>query len=303
MEYEFIVENGGEGRRFDVYLTERIEGATRSYVKSLIDGARATVNGAVKKAGLILKAGDVLYARTENRSVSVKPEAIPLDIIYQDGDFAVINKPQGMVAHPARGAASGTLVNALLFNLQNLSDLNGEMRPGIVHRLDKDTSGLILAAKNNRAHLSLSGQIAEKSARRYYTALLDGAVKADEGIVETFIGRNPKNRLQMCVTREGRRAVTLYKVIKRFREFSLVEFELKTGRTHQIRVHSKHIGHPVTGDGLYGGSMRFKTNGQLLHAHKLIVAHPVSGEILEFYAPLPDYFQAVLKKLGNTEIK
>jgi 23S rRNA pseudouridine1911/1915/1917 synthase len=182
-----------------------------------------------------------------------------------------------------------------------LSDLNGEIRPGIVHRLDKDTSGLILAAKNNLAHSSLSKQIADKTARRYYTALLDGNIKTEEGIIETLIGRNPKDRLKMAVTKDGKKAVTLYRVVQRFKDFCLVEFELKTGRTHQIRVHAKHIGHPVTGDKTYGGSRGFETDGQLLHAHKLIVSHPKSGENMEFHAELPAYFSGIIKILAEKE--
>ncbi|MDR2090739.1 MAG: RluA family pseudouridine synthase [Clostridiales bacterium] len=297
MVYEFIAVREDDGLRLDVFLTEKIDGVTRSYIKTLVDGGKITVNGAAKKAGYALKEGDTVEARTESREISAVPQEIPIEIVFQDDYFAVINKPQGMVVHPARGAPSGTLVNALLFQLRNLSDLNGEIRPGIVHRLDKDTSGLILAAKNNFAHSSLSKQIADKSARRYYTALLDGNIKDDGGVIETFIGRNPKDRLKMAVTKDGKKAVTLYRVVERFKDFCLVEFELKTGRTHQIRVHAKHIGHPVTGDRTYGNGAKFKTDGQLLHAHKLTVAHPKSGEIMEFHAELPVYFREILEKL------
>jgi 23S rRNA pseudouridine1911/1915/1917 synthase len=299
MLYEFVAERGDAGLRLDIFLTNRIADATRSHIKTFVESGKITVNGVPKKAGYLLKVGDTVAAQIEVREISAAPEEIPLEIVFQDDYFAVINKPQGMVVHPARGTRSGTLVNALLFNLKSLSDLNGEIRPGIVHRLDKDTSGLILVAKNNFAHSSLSKQIADKTARRRYTALLDGNIKDDEGIIETFIGRNPKDRLKMAVTKDGKKAVTLYRIVKRFGDFSLVEFELKTGRTHQIRVHAKHIGHPVTGDKTYGGSQRFKTKGQLLHAHKLTVVHPKSGENMEFHADLPLYFLEILRILAD----
>ncbi|MDR3263606.1 MAG: RluA family pseudouridine synthase [Clostridiales bacterium] len=302
MIYDFVVDERYENLRLDVYLTAVIDGVTRSYIKNLIDGEKSSVNDVVKKAGYILKTGDRVHIETGDRSMSASAEDIPLDIIYQDDDFAVINKKQGMVVHPARGSLNGTLVNALLHSFNSLSDVSGDsVRPGIVHRLDKDTSGLLAVAKNNAAHLSLSRQIADKTAKRYYIALVDGYVKEETGIIDTFIGRNQKDRTKMAVQQDGRKAVTLYKVLKRYKNFSLVEFELKTGRTHQIRVHSKHIGHPVTGDKVYGGSLRFETEGQLLHAYRLIVAHPSTGIVAAFEAPLPDYFKKIIDKLDKNE--
>ncbi len=204
-----------------------------------------------------------------------------------------------MVTHPAPGSPKDTLVNALLSNLDNLSDINGVIRPGIVHRLDKDTSGLIMVAKTNKAHLSLSGQIASKECHRNYIALVDGVIKQDEGVIIANIDRNKKDRKLMAVTREGGRfAETHFKVLKRFSRYSLVEFELKTGRTHQIRVHCKHIGHPIVGDVVYGGSNKLFDNGQLLHAYKISFTHPATGEQMEFVIDLPDYFQNVIKNLN-----
>ncbi|MDR1939522.1 MAG: RluA family pseudouridine synthase [Clostridiales bacterium] len=299
MIYEFTVDGSRQNTRLDVFAAEKADGLTRSQIKSLIDSGKLLVNGrAAAKGGYVLRAGDAVRVETETKTPSAAPEEIALDIVYEDEFFAVINKPQGMVVHPARGSLSGTLVNALLYKMTALSSLNGDAaRPGIVHRLDKDTSGLIAVAKTDAAHLSLSKQIADKSALRYYTAVLDGVLKPDEGVIETFIGRSQSDRTKMAVTKEGRRAVTLFKVTERFAGFTLVEFELKTGRTHQIRVHSKHIGHPVTGDKTYGGSQRFKTDGQLLHASRLVLRHPATGVEMQFFAPLPEYFEKVIALL------
>ncbi|MDE5547862.1 MAG: RluA family pseudouridine synthase, partial [Clostridia bacterium] len=229
---------------------------------------------------------------------------IPIDIIYEDEDVAVVNKPQGMTVHAGAGNYEGTLVNALLFRLDSLSGINGELRPGIVHRIDKDTSGLLVVAKNDTAHLSLSKQIEEKSCKREYLALLEGVLAQEKGQVATDIGRDPKDRLRMAVVPAGtgRRAVTDYTVERRFRDHTLVRFSLQTGRTHQIRVHAKHLGHPVAGDMTYGyKKQRFQLNGQLLHAYRLELTHPRTGERMEFFAPLPDYFEHVLDVLGKTE--
>ncbi len=226
------------------------------------------------------------------------PEDIPLDIVYQDNDVAVINKPQGMVVHAGNGNKSSTLVNALLYHLDNLSGINGVIRPGIVHRIDKNTSGLLVVAKNDAAHVKLAEQLADKSCRRIYYALLEGVVKDDFGVIDTFIGRNPKDRKKMSVTSYGRRAITEYRVIERYNGYTLCEFSLKTGRTHQIRVHCKHIGHPIVGDPEYGyKSNKFGLNGQLLHAGKLEFIHPTTGKKVCFEAPLPEYFVKTLKIL------
>ena len=231
--------------------------------------------------------------------MDVTPCDIDIDIVYEDEDMAVINKAQGMVVHPAPGSYDNTLVNALLYHLSSLSNINGVIRPGIVHRLDKDTSGLLVVAKNDNAHINLQEQISTKSAKRYYIALVDGDLKKDEGIVHTYIDRSSKDRKMMAVSRDnkGREAITLYKVLQRYVGYTLVEFELKTGRTHQIRVHSKHLGHPIVGDRVYGGSNKFGLNGQLLHAFKLVLTHPRTGKEMTFVADIPDYFKNVLNQL------
>ena len=287
------------GQRLDVYLGSRSQ-ESRSHIKNLIEKGKVLVNGTVKKAGYILKTGEeITLMQEEIRQLDLTPQDIPIDIVYEDDDIAVINKAQGMVVHPASGSYDNTLVNALLYHLKSLSSINGVVRPGIVHRLDKDTSGLLVVAKNDFAHISLQEQIATKAAKRYYYALVDGVLSKDEGVIHTYIDRSAKDRKLMAVSRNnsGREAITLYKVIQRFAKYTLVEYELKTGRTHQIRVHSKHIGHTVVGDMQYGGSNKFNLKGQLLHAHKLILIHPRSGETMTFEAPLPNYFQEVLDNL------
>ena len=296
---EYIVSDAEDvDKRLDVYLSEKL-GVSRSHVKNLISGEYVSVNGKSVKAGQLLKKGDsITVTEQEVRQLDLTPQNIPLDIVYEDEDIAVINKPQGMVVHPAPGAYDNTLVNALLYHLKSLSGINGVVRPGIVHRLDKDTSGLLIVAKNDEAHLSLQAQIASKDAKRYYYALVDGVVSKDEGIIETYIDRSKKDRKMMAVSRNsGRLATTLYTVEERFSNYTFMRYELKTGRTHQIRVHSKHIGHPVVGDPVYGGSNKFNLKGQLLHAFRLTLTHPRTGTEMSFDAPLPDYFQDVLDKL------
>ena len=295
----YSVDAQDAGQRLDVYLGLRSQ-ESRSHIKNLIEKGKVLVGGAIRKAGYILKVGEeIAVMQEEIRQLDLTPQNIPIDIVYEDDDIAVINKAQGMVVHPASGSYDNTLVNALLFHLKSLSSINGVVRPGIVHRLDKDTSGLLVVAKNDFAHVSLQEQISTKAAKRYYYALVDGVVSKDEGVIQTFIDRSAKDRKLMAVSRtnSGREAITLYKVIERFARYTFVEYELKTGRTHQIRVHSKHIGHTVVGDMQYGGSNKFNLKGQLLHAHKLVLTHPRSGEIMTFEAPLPDYFQKVLDNL------
>ncbi len=283
--------------RVDVFLSERTE-LTRSAVKKLAEEGHVLVAGKPVKAGCVLKAGEeVTLFIPDPKPIAARPEDIPLDIVYEDEDIAVINKQQGMTVHAGSGNYEGTLVNALLFRLDHLSGINGELRPGIVHRIDKDTSGLLVVAKNDRAHLSLSAQIAEKSCRREYLALLEGVLKEDSGNIVTQIGRDPNDRLKMAVLPEGkgRRAETDWEVTERFARNTLVHFILHTGRTHQIRVHAKYMGHPVVGDPVYGyKKQRFELNGQLLHAFRLTLTHPRTGEIMTFTAPLPDYFQRIL---------
>ncbi len=286
--------------RADVFLSAQT-GLTRSAVKKLADADMVWVNGVSVKAGTLLKVGDEAEILIPDPTpIAARAEDIPLDILYEDEDLAVVNKPQGMTVHAGAGNYEGTLVNALLFRLSSLSGINGELRPGIVHRLDKDTSGLLVVAKNDRAHLALSKQIAEKTARREYVALLEGVVKEDGGKIVTQIGRDKKDRMKQAVlpAGEGRRAETDFCVLERFPRNTLVQFSLKTGRTHQIRVHAKYMGHPVVGDPLYGyKNGRFHLNGQLLHAFRLSFSHPSTGEEMTFEAPMPAYFSDVLDRL------
>lgn len=298
MENKIIIADKSE--RLDVFLSEKLD-KTRSAVKKLVDDGEITVNGNKVKAGRTLKIGEEIFVNIPDPvKLDLEAENIPLDIIYQDKDIAIINKPQGMTVHAGNGTHGSTLVNALLYHLDSLSGINGVIRPGIVHRIDKDTSGLLVVAKNDEAHLSLSEQIKNKTCHRIYLALLEGTVKQNDGIIDTFIGRSDKNRTMMAVKDSGRRAVTHFKVLKRYKEFTFAEFRLETGRTHQIRVHCKYIGHPIVGDPVYGyEKQKFKLNGQLLHAWKLELTHPSTGERMSFEAPLPDYFQAVLQKLDK----
>jgi len=287
------------GVRLDVYLAEKLQ-KTRSAVLKAIEEGRVLLNGKTpSKAGVKISIGDVVTVDIpEPRPISAKPQDIPIDVIYEDNDIVVVNKPQGMVTHPAGGSPDGTLVNALLYRVSDLSGINGEIRPGIVHRLDKDTSGVLVVAKNDAAHLALSKQISTKKALRYYYALVVGNIAQDEGKIEKNIARSKKDRKQMAVSDEGRHALTLFKVIDRFKGYTLVECELRTGRTHQIRVHMKSIGHPVVGDPVYGKPSPLAPKGQLLHAHKLVLFHPVTGEQMTFTAPVNPVFAAALEKLG-----
>ena len=295
--FDFTVSSPDGGMRLDMFLLQSLDGVSRSRIKSVIEDGGASVNGRSAKAGYAVKEGDrVVFDLPDPIMLEAKPENIALDIIYEDGGLAVVNKPQGMVVHPACGSESGTLVNALLYNLKSLSSINGVIRPGIVHRLDKDTSGLLVIAKTDAAHKRLSAEIQKKEAKRFYIALLDGNLKSDDGIIIAPVGRSRSDRKKMAVAEGGRYAETHYKTLERFGKYTLVEFELKTGRTHQIRVHAKHIGHPVVGDAAYGGSNAFKLKGQLLHAYKLIISSE-KGESMIFEAPLPEYFLLVLDKL------
>lgn len=287
--------------RLDAFLS-RESGISRSAVSRALEKAGALVNGVTRtKSGHELRAGDrVEFTPPEPEPLSVEAADIPLDIVYEDAGFAVVNKPRGMVVHQASSyRANDTLVNALLFRLKDLSGVNGVIRPGIVHRLDKDTSGLIVVAKTDEAHRSLAEQIEKKTARRIYVAIADGNFREDSGTVDAPIGRNPRDRKKMAVVEKGRRAVTHYEVLERFGAYTLVRYELETGRTHQIRVHSAYIHHPVTGDSLYGGSTALFKDGQLLHAEKLILKNPATGEEMTFTAPLPADFAAVLARLRS----
>ena len=289
------------GVRLDKYLQENFPDFSRSQIKKSIDLGQVTVNGEKVKAGYELKVGDrIEYVLEDTKTITAKPQEIDIDIVYEDDDIIVINKAQGMVVHPAVGNREGTLVNALLYKTNSLSNVNGDIRPGIVHRIDKDTSGLLVVAKNDKAHKNLSEQISSKTCKRYYFALLQGVLKDSQGEIITNIGRDPKNRLKMSVlpADKGKIAHTLYKVIKYYKGYSFCEFELKTGRTHQIRVHSAYLRHAIVGDSLYNNNpCKFKLNGQLLHAYKLVLVHPTTNKEMVFEAPIPTYFQKVLDSL------
>ena len=293
-----------EQTRLDVFLAKET-GASRSNIKTVIESDGVFVNGVLrKKSGFELKEGDeVEFTLPEPKTLDVEPNSeIKLNIVYEDEHFAVINKPQGMVVHPASSyQKNDTLVNALLADLDKLSSINGVIRPGIVHRLDKDTSGLIVVAKTDEAHKSLASQIEKKTARRIYFGLCDGNFKEDNGTIDAPIARNKRDRKKMGIDPDGRRAVTHYTVLERFGKYTLVRFELETGRTHQIRVHSSYIHHSIAGDEVYGGSTALYKNGQLLHARQLVLTHPISGEKMTFEAELPDYFENVLEKLRKLQ--
>ncbi len=290
--------------RVDAVLSSKSD-VSRSRIKKLADEGLLFINGISVKANKKCKKGDVVSLEVpENETLDLTPQNIPIDIVYQDDDLAVINKPQGLTVHAGNGTAGEvTLVNALLYHLDKLSGINGVIRPGIVHRIDKNTSGLLVVAKNDKSHVSLAKQIEEKSCKRIYVALLEGNLKTDSGTINTFIGRDENNRTKMAVTEGGKIAITKYKVLKRYDGYTLCEFSLKTGRTHQIRVHAKYLGNPVVGDKEYGiKKQKFNLEGQLLHAKKLAFNHPSSGERMTFEVPIPDYFEKILKKLKEIEV-
>ena len=291
------------GKRIDVYIAEYKEELSRSRVQKLIENGLVTVNGKAVKSNYKLRKGDILEVEIPDpEPLEIEAEDIPLDIIYEDKDVAIVNKPQGMVVHPAPGHYSGTLVNALMYHCKDdLSGINGQMRPGIVHRIDKDTSDVLMIAKSDAAHNSLAQQLAVHSITRKYYAVVCGNIKEDSGTVDKPIGRSPKDRKKMAVVQGGRRAVTHYRVLERFGgKYTLIEAQLETGRTHQIRVHMASLGHPLLGDTVYGSEKQpFKLQGQVLHAKVLGFNHPSDGRYVEFESPLPEYFEKLLTKLRN----
>ena len=295
---EIKVETGGV--RLDKALSELTE-LSRSVANDQIKAGQVLVNGQVKKAKYTVQERDIItYQVPEIVEIDYVAEDIPLDIVYQDVDVAVINKPQGMVVHPSAGHTSGTLVNALLYHVKDLSGINGVLRPGIVHRIDKDTSGLLMIAKNDEAHTKLAAELKDKKSLRKYWAIVHGNLPNDRGVIEAPIGRSEKDRKKQAVTAKGKKAVTRFQVLERFDDFTFVELTLETGRTHQIRVHMAYIGHPVAGDEVYGPRKTLKGNGQFLHARTLGFTHPRTGGVVAFTAEAPAIFQDTLEYLRRT---
>ena len=301
---EYNLESSEEwtDRRLDKVLSEYFDGYSRSFIKKLFDDGLILVNSKAVKPSYKVRAGDMIDISVPDPvSIDIVPEDIPLDIIYEDDDVILVNKPKGMVVHPAPGHYSGTLVNGLMYHFgSSLSGINGEFRPGIVHRIDMDTTGVLVVCKNDNAHRALSEQLHEHSITRKYYEIVYGNISSDEGTVDAPIGRSPKDRKKMAINnRNGRRAVTHYRVLERFGgRYTYIECQLETGRTHQIRVHMASIGHPILGDEVYGPKKcPFKLQGQTLHAGVLGFIHPSTGEYVEFKAELPEYFKAVLEKL------
>jgi len=302
---ELLVDEESGGKRLDVFLSENLKDLSRSRIQMLLKDGRITVDGKMKKPNYKIKAGEVVTVSIPKPNpIQVEAENIPLDILYEDDQIIVVNKPQGMVVHPAPGNYSGTLVNALLYHCKDLSGINGLLRPGIVHRIDKDTSGVLVVTKTDNAHLKIAEQIKEHSINRIYLTLVHGIVQEPGGMIDAPIGRHQVDRKKMAVqSKGGKRAITHYKVKERFTKdnYTYLEVKLETGRTHQIRVHMAYMGHPVVGDPKYGPKKpHFNLEGQLLHAATLGFKHPVSNEYMEFSAPLPQHFQNIIDNLSRT---
>lgn len=292
------VQESQENKRLDIFIESQIQELSRSRIKSLIDENMINVNSKIQKASYKTKINDLIEINIpELKEISAKPENISLNIVYEDKDIIVINKPKGLVTHPAPGSEDGTLVNALMYHCKDLSGIGGALRPGIVHRIDKDTTGLLVVAKNDIAHHDLANQIQNKTAKRFYKAIVIGNFTEDEGVIDKPIARNSKDRKKMAISVDGKEAVTHWKVLERFGKFSLLELELKTGRTHQIRVHLASIKHGIIGDEVYGPDIRIPVNlqGQALHAYKLILTHPVTKKEMEFIAEEPPEFYKLLE--------
>lgn len=299
-----VVDEKNIDKRLDLFITDNIEGKSRSYVQGLIDEKNVTVNGKVRKSNYKLKLNDEIEIEIpEPIELKVEKENIPIDIVYEDNDVIIVNKDKDMVVHPAPGNYTGTLVNALMYHCNDLSGINGVLRPGIVHRIDKDTSGILVIAKNDNSHNELAKQFKDHSITRTYYALVEGKLKSDTGSIDAPIGRHPVDRIKMAVVKDGKRAVTHYEVIEKFNHYTLVKCNLETGRTHQIRVHMAHIGHPLVGDEIYGfKKQKFKLQGQVLHAKDLGFIHPTTKEYVEFSSKLPIYFENLLNNLRNTDL-
>ncbi len=299
---QFIVEKEYENIRLDKLIANKYSDLSRTNIQKLIDDNKITVNNKVQKASYkVMEKDEIKIEEIEAKTIDLKPQNIPLDIIYEDDDIIVINKQKGLVVHPANGNPDGTLVNAIMAICKDsLSGIGGEIRPGIVHRLDKDTSGLIIVAKNDKAHINLSEQIKNREVKKTYIALVRGVIKENEATINMPIARSTKDRKKMAVSKDGKNAITHFKVLKRYDKYTLIEVNIETGRTHQIRVHMSQIGYPIVGDNVYSnGKNPFGVVGQMLHSAKLTFRHPITNKEMNLEAPLPEYFVEVLNKLDN----
>lgn len=303
---KIVVKDNNQKKRLDIYIADEIEELSRTTVQRLIDEEKILVNGKKQKSSYKPEVGDEINIDIpEAHEAILKAQDIPVPVVYEDNDIIVVNKPKGMVVHPANGNPDGTLVNAILAICKDsLSGIGGEIRPGIVHRLDKDTSGLLIVAKNDVAHIKMSKQIQDREVIKKYIALVKGVVAENEATIDLPIARSTKDRKKMAVDPKGKNAVTHFKVLKRYDKYTLLELKIDTGRTHQIRVHMSYIGHPVVGDGVYSsGKNEFNVEGQMLHARYLEFRHPITGKELRLEAPIPEYFEEVLKDLKNRQLR
>lgn len=299
---EFLISAEDENQRIDKVIA-RLDEMSRSYVQVLIDQEKVLLNGKPCRSNTRLKENDLVVMEYDDEvELKVEAQDLHLEVVYEDSDIIVINKPKGMIVHPTKGHQKNTLVNGLLYHCDDLSGINGVLRPGIVHRIDKDTTGLLVVAKNDKAHVALSDQLRSKTVSRLYYALVHGVIEHENGTIDAPIGRDPKDRQKMCVTATNSKdAVTHFKVLKRFKEHTLIECRLETGRTHQIRVHMQYIGFPIVGDPKYSYRKTMACGGQLLHAHQLTLVHPTTNERMVFEAPMPEVFQNVLNELSSRE--